>query len=109
MSVTQHFPAHWRFVADVERTGGRDPKGVPLPSTFHEVPDCLLGTIASEEQIRSDDPDTTAWIYAPTGADFRANDIVRVPESPFWLSGRFVVTGRPSPTPLGVSVPLREG
>lgn len=108
MSVTAHFPSHWRFRAKVERSGGTDPRGVPLPSTTHTVPDCMISTSASEDVARSDSPDTTAWIYGPSGANFRANDVVHVPESPLWLHGRFVVTGRPSPTPLGVSVPLRE-
>ena len=108
VSVSSIFPPSWRFVAVVERSGGRDEFGVPLPAESHSVADCLISTTASEEQVRSDHPDTTAWIYAPVGADFRANDVVTVPESPLWLSGRFKVTGRPSPTPLGVSVPLKE-
>lgn len=108
VGITASFPAHWRFVAVVERPGGRDEFGVPLPGTSHVVADCLISTTASEDQVRSDSPDTTAWVYAPIGADFKANDRVMVPESPLWLHGEFVVTGRPSPTPLGVSVPLRE-
>ena len=108
VSVSSIFPPAWRFAASVERPGGRDEFGVPIPGTVHTVADCLISTTASEEQVRSDSPDTTAWIYAPVGADFRANDMVTVPESPLWLSGRFKVTGRPSPTPLGVSVPLKE-
>lgn len=107
-SVSSAFPASWRFTAVVERSGGRDDKGIPLPGTSHEVADCLISTTASEDQVRSDHPDTTAWLYGPVGADFKANDIVIVPESPLWLHGRFIVTGRPSPTPLGVSVPLKE-
>ena len=108
VSVTSLFPSSWRFTAVVERSGGRDEFGVPLPGVSHEVEDCLISTTASEEQVRSESPETTAWIYAPVGADFQANDLVIVPESPLWLSGRFEVTGRPSPTPLGVSVPLKE-
>jgi len=107
-SVTRVFPPSWRFTAVVERSGGRDEFGVPLDSVSHEVTDCLIGTATSEEQARSDSPDTTAWLYAPVGADFRANDRVIVPDSPVRLSGVFVVTGRPTPSPLGVSVPLRE-
>lgn len=107
-SATKHFPGGWLFTALVERPGGRDEFGVPIPGTSHEVEDCLISTTASEEQVRSDDPDTTAWIYAPVGADFKANDLVTVPPSPLRLDGKFKVTGRPSPTPLGVSVPLRE-
>src|SRR5699024_8521506 len=108
VSVSSIFPPAWRFVASVERPGGRDEFGVPIPGTEHKVSDCLISTTASEDQVRSDSPDTTAWLYGPVGADFQANDRVTVPESPLWLNGVFVVTGRPSPTPLGVSVPLRE-
>lgn len=108
VSVTSVFPPSWRFVATVERPGGRDEFGVPIPGAEHAVKDCLISTSASEDQVRSDSPETTAWIYAPVGADFKANDLVTVPESPLWLSGRFKVTGRPSPTPLGMSVPLME-
>src|SRR5699024_7588774 len=106
--VSSIFPPAWRVVASVERPAGRDEFGVPIPGTVHTVAECLISTTASEEQVRSYHPDTTAWICAPVGAEFRANDMVTVPESPLWLSGRFKVTGRPSPTPLGVSVPLRE-
>lgn len=108
VSVTSLLPSSWRFTVLVERSGGRDEFGVPMPGTSHQVADCLISTTASDEQARSDSPDTTAWIYAPIGADFQANDQVTVPPSPLWLSGRFKVTGRPSPTPLGVSVPLKE-
>src|SRR5699024_5932784 len=108
VSVSSIFPPAWRFVASVERPGGRDEIGVPIPGTVHTVADCLISTTASEEQVLSDHPDTTAWIYAPVGADFSASDVVTVPESTLWLSGRFKVTGCPSSTPLGVSVPLRE-
>lgn len=108
LSVTTAFPPSWRFVAVVDRPGGRDEFGVPLPGSSHSVSNCLISTTASDEQVRSDSPDTTAWLYAPVGADFRSGDRVTVPESPLWLNGVFVVTGRPSPTPLGVSVPLRE-
>lgn len=107
-SVTRSFPASWRFSVAVERSPGRDEYGVPLPAVEHEVSDCMVSTTASEDQARSDHPDTTAWLYAPVGADFKATDTVVIPASPLWVHGRFVVTGRPSPTPLGMSVPLKE-
>lgn len=111
MSVTSRFPAHWRCTVTVHRPGGRDPKGNPLPGTTHEVPDCLVEMQGSDEEPRSDAPDTTAWLRGPAGADFASTDQVVVPESDpprLWPSGRFQVTGRPSFGPLGVSVPLKE-
>lgn len=108
MSVTAQFPVSWRVTVTVERGGGADPKGIPLPVTEYTVADCLVSTIASEEQSRSDDPTTTCWLYAPEGSVFEPTDRVVVPPGAFWPSGRFQLTGKPSPFPLGVSVPLRE-
>lgn len=108
VGVTRHFPSSWRFTVTVERSGGRGPKGIPLPSTTHTVADCMIATQVSEEEARSDSPETTAWLYGPTGGDFRTGDVCVVPQSPLWVWGRFQTTGRPSFTPLGVRVPLRE-
>lgn len=108
MSVTSQFPAAWLVTVTVKRGGGADPKGIPLPTTEHTVADCLVSQQGSEEQVRNDDPSTTCWIYAVPGADFKSTDRVVIPAGPFWPSGEFEVTGRPSPFPLGMSVPLRE-
>jgi len=108
MSITSAFPSSWRVTVTVERSGGTDPKGIPLPSTEHEVKDCLVSQQGSEEQVRNDDPDTECWIYAPAAADFQSTDRVKVPEGPLHPSGTFELTGKPSRFPLGVSVPLKE-
>lgn len=111
--TTRHFPAAWRTTVTVHRGGGRDPKGNPIPGEDHEVADCLVTTQSSTEepQSRSEAPETTAYIYAPAGADFRSTDAVTVPESVpprRWPSGRFQVSGEPGFGPLGVRVPLRR-
>lgn len=111
--TTRHFPSSWRTPVTVERSGGRDPKGNPLPTTEHTVPDCLVSnqTSAEEALSRSDAPETSAWVYAPPGADFTSTDVVVVPESVpprLWPSGRFQVSGEPDFGPLGTRVPLRR-
>lgn len=107
-SVTRGFPSSWRVTVNVQRSGGTDPKGIPLPTTEHEVADCLVSRDASEEQARMSDPETTCWLYAPVGSDFATGDIVEIPPGPYWPSGTHQATGRPSPYPLGMSVPLKE-
>ena len=113
MSITAQFPAHWRVTVKVHRSGGRDPKGNPLPGTTHEVPDCLVTTQSSQDEpeSRSEAPDTSAYVYGPAGGDFRSTDDVEVPESVpprLWPSGMFHVSGEPDFGPLGVRVPLRR-
>lgn len=108
MSINSRFPPEWLVTVTVHRTGGTDPKGIPLPSTEHTVADCLVSTQESEDVQRSDAPDTTCWLYAPEGSNFEATDVVEVPDGPLWPSGRFSLTGDPSPFPLGVRVPLKE-
>lgn len=107
------FPSSWRCTVTVERPGGRDPKGNLLPGTSHEVRDCLVTTQTSEEepQSRAEAPETSAYVYAPAGADFRSTDAVVVPESVpprLWPSGRFQVSGDVDFGPLGARVPLRR-
>lgn len=110
MSVVRAFPGWWRCTVTVRRSGGRDPRGNPLPVVEHAVADCMVSTEASAEeaQSRSDAPETSAWLYALPGADFRSSDQVVVPDSPYWPSGQFQVTGEPAKTPLGVRVALRR-
>ena len=110
MSITARFPSHWQTSVDVDRSGGTDPKGNPLPGSSHTVPDCLVTTQTTEEepQSRSDLPETTAWLYAAPGADFVSQDRVTVPPGPLWPHGRFYVNGDPDFGPLGTRVPLRR-
>ena len=108
LPITARFPPSWRTTVTVKRGGGVDRKGIPLPTTEHTVPDCLVSQQGSEEQVRNDDPSTTCWLYAPPGADFESTDRVVIPDGPLWPSGEFELTGKPSKFPLGMSVPLRE-
>ena len=110
MTVTSRFPAEWRVTVTVRRSGGRDPRGNPLPETTHEVEDCLVSTQSSveEPQSRSEAPDTSAYVYAPAGSDFISTDRIEVPPGPFWPSGSFQVSGEPDKGPLGVRVPMRR-
>jgi hypothetical protein len=113
LSVAERMPPFWRTPVTVRRSGGRDPKGNPLPGSTHTVPDCLISTQSSadEPQSRSEAPETTAYLYAPAGADFRSTDDIEVPESVpprLWPSGMFHVSGEPDYTPMGVRVPLRR-
>lgn len=101
-----------RVDVTVTRSGGTDPKGNALPSTTHVVADCLVTTQRSTEepQSRSDLTETTAWLYASPGADFRSQDVVTVPDDGRRIrpTGRFVVNGDPDFGQLGCRVPLRR-
>lgn len=111
MNIVEAFPPSWRATVTVHRPGGYDPKGNPLPTTEHTVPECLVTTQTSDEEARSDAPDTTAYIYTLAGADFSSVDQVTVPESTpprMWPSGRFQVNGEPDFGPLGTRVALRR-
>lgn len=107
--TVQHFPASWRFTAIVVRSGGRDPKGNPLPETEHPLPDCMMDPGTTTEPIdRSDVPTTTAWLHCLPGADVVSTDRIVVPEGMFWSAGTYAVDGDPKRTPLGTSIPLRS-
>lgn len=108
MSIVSRFPAEWLTSAKVERSG-TDPRGNPLPGGEHTVEPVLVSTQTTEEEARTDLPDTSAYIFAEPGADFAPNDVVTVPEGArLWPWGRFVVNGDPGFFPLGVRVQLRR-
>lgn len=108
--TTSFFPAHWRVTVEVERPGVKDPRGNVGPSTFHDVPDCLVTTQATESEFRTALPDTSAYLFALPGSDFAHSDIVTVPEGSdrLWPWGRFRVNGEPDFGPLGVRIQLRR-
>lgn len=109
MSIVRRFPNEWLTSVTVERGGGTDPRGNPLPGAEHTVNPCLVTTQSTEEEARTDLPDTSAYVLADAGADFAPGDVVTVPEgSRLWPWGRFIVNGDPGFTPLGVRVQLRR-
>ena len=110
VNVVSKFPAAWLTDVEVKRSGGTDPRGNPLPGTTHTVGPCLVSTQSTEEESRTDLPDTSAYIFADPGADFAPNDEVTVPKGdpPLWPHGRFIVNGDPGFTPLGTRVQLRR-
>lgn len=110
MSIVDQFPVEWRVDVTVDRSGGTDPKGNALPAVRHTVPGCLVTTQASDEEARTDLPDTSAYLFARPGADFTTGDRVTVPEGDgrLWPWGRFVVNGDVDYGPLGTRVQLRR-
>jgi len=110
VNIVDQFPPHWRVDVTVNRSGGTDPRGNPLPGSSHIVKGCLVTTQATEAEARTDLPDTQAYIYAETGADFAPGDRVTVPEGAgrLWPWGRFVVNGDVGYTPLGTRAQLRR-
>lgn len=107
-SVTEHFPSDWLVTIVVERSAGRDAKGIPTATTEHTIHNCLVASDESEEFSRTDSPDTTAAIYAPRGADIISTDRLRIPPGAGWITGKFQVTGRPAPWPYGVRATVKE-
>ena len=109
MSIVSQFPVEWLTSADVQRGGGTDPRGNPLPGSEHTVAPVLVTTQSTEEEARTDLPDTSAYVLAEPGADFAPADVVTIPEGArLWPHGRFIVNGDPGFTPLGVRVQLRR-
>lgn len=110
MTIVSRFPGHWLVTVSVERDGETDPKGNTGPPTIHEVEQCLVTTQSTEDEARTDLPDTSAYLFAGPGGDFAPSDRVVVPEGPgrLWPWGRFVVNGDVDYGPLGTRVQLRR-
>lgn len=109
LDVTRQFPVEWRTPADVIRRT-TDRHGNTTEAFSHTLEDCLISTQESSEepQSRSVSPDTSAFLYTPAGVDVLSTDIIQIPPSNYWPSGRFQVDGEPDRTPLGTRVPLRR-
>lgn len=108
MNPLDHFPADWKTPVTVTR-GGRDRKGNPLPTTTHQVDDCLVGWRSTVDPVdRADLSSDTAVIAARVGSDFADRDLITIPDGP-WPSGSWTVNGAPKPTPLGVEIQIRRG
>lgn len=78
--------------ATVERPGGTDQYGNPLPGTSHTVPGCGVAPSGSTEKHGPEA--TVEWdldLLAPLAADFKAEDVVTLPGD----STRYQVHGRP--------------
>lgn len=110
MSIVSRFPAEWLTRAEVQRSGGTDPRGNPLPGSEHTVEPVLVANQSTDEEARTDLPDTSAYVLAGPGEDFAPDDVVTIPKGnpPLWPHGRFIVNGDPGFTPLGVRVQLRR-
>ena len=108
MSVTGMFDG-WKVEVTVKRSGGRDPKGDPIPGSTHTVPDFLIVASESSEPIsdRSEDPSTSAVGYGPVAADVRSTDRIVVPAGHL-MAGTYEVVGDPAFYPLGTVVGLRK-
>ena len=110
MSIVDQFPLEWRVDVRVDRAGETDPRGNVGPGSSHTVEGCLVTTQTTDEEARTDLPDTEAYVLAGPGADFAPGDRVTVPEGAgrLWPWGRFVVNGDVGYTPLGTRAQLRR-
>lgn len=108
LSVTAMFDG-WKVDVEVKRSGGRDAKGDPTPSTTHTEPDVLVVPSESTEPIRerTENPSTSAVAYLQVGANIQSVDRVIVPAG-HWMAGTYEVVGDPGFYPLGTVVGLRR-
>ena len=80
------------ITATVERPGGTDRFGNPLPPATHTVADCAPAPAGSTEQ--NFQADTIEWdvdLLGPYAADFQAEDVVTLPGD----ANRYQVHGKP--------------
>jgi len=104
--LLSRFPKSWRTSVTVVRSGGRDPKGNPLPAYDIAVPDCLVAPRSTADPVdRSDVVDGKAVLYHGGGFTFLSTDRVRVPDGSA-MAGEWSVDGRPGEWPYGVEVGL---
>ena len=93
--------------AVLERSGGRDPKGYPLPTVDVPIPQAVFRPVSSRDLDRNQDPETTAeMILPPDGPTVTSTDRVRVPTGP--MAGYYQVVGDPAPHPTRTVVDLRR-
>ncbi len=81
------------FTVTVERPGGTDRYGNPLPGATHTVDGCATAPAGSSEQTGA--AATVEWdldLLAPFDADIAAQDVVLLPGDP----ERYAVDGRPA-------------
>ena len=110
MRIVRSFPKEWLTDVVVLRSGGRDPKGNPLPVEEIAVTDCLIGARATSEPGGfSMQVSTEMALYRDPDPEFSflPSDRIRVPDgSP--MAGEWAVDGRAMEFPLGVHVPIRS-
>lgn len=110
ISPLSMFPKSWRTSVVVQRGGGRDAKGNPLPVQEITVEDCLIAPRGTAEPLdKSDVVDSFAVLYrAPQdGLVFLAADRIMVPEGAR-MAGSWTVQGRPGEWPYGWEVGLER-
>ena len=91
----------------VKRGGGFDRWGDPLPSTTHEIADCLIGEASSEELEQfSDVASLDGVLYGPVAADVVNTDSIDSPTTAYSPARSWRVAGHPMHGPLGTKVPL---
>lgn len=108
MGIVKSFPKSWRVDVVVLRSGGRDAKGNPLPTSEIPVKDCILGPRATTDPVdRADMVDGKCVLYRDPDPDFTflSTDRVRVPTGAR-MAGDWSVDGLPGEWPLGVEVGL---
>lgn len=108
--IVAKFPESWKTEVTVHRGGGHDRKGNPLPTTDHQVVECMIGWRSTDDPVdRSDLVTDKPVLYADDPmADFQTGDQVTIPVGP-WPSGDFWLDGSPKRWPLGCEVPLARG
>lgn len=105
------FPEEWRTDVTVLRSGGRDPKGNPLPPAEIVVLNCLIGPRSTGEPVPGANLTSTQMsIYRdPDPAfKFQPGDRIRVPEGAL-NSGEWSIDGRSKEFPLGTETPVKAG
>lgn len=109
--IVASFPKSWRTDVTVLRSGGRDPKGNPLPAVEIAVKDCLIGPRSTGEPVPGSNLSSSDMsIYRDPDPLFKflPADRIRVPEGAL-NSGEWSIDGRSKEFPLGTETPVKAG
>lgn len=105
LSPLDRLPESWFTDVTVLRSGGRDPKGNPMPDTEIPVAHCLVAPRSTSDPVdRSDVVETREVLYHKDFVFF-VSDKIRVPKGAR-MAGLWAVDGRPAEWPFGVEVGL---
>lgn len=96
-----------RITVTVERPGGSDRFGTPLPGTSHVVERCLVTPRSSDEKTDGRATVVTGMsLHGPPGADINAQDVIVLNKAPQPSDDRWQVAGEPGRWPSTTEVVL---
>lgn len=100
MGIIDRFPASWRTAGVVLRSGGKDPKGNPLPDVELPLSDVLIAPRATADPLDRSDATTAETVIYHNTFVFQPTDKIRIPVGAR-MAGLWRVDGRTEEWPMG--------